>query len=365
MNLSELATFLGAELEGNGSIEVDRVDRIEHATSGAVSFIANPRYAKYLGNSQASAVIIARDLDISSLASRETPPALLRIADPYLAFLRVMARFNPPPDPLPPGVHPTAVVAQSARLGSGVRIGAHVVIGEQAVIGDDAVIGHNTVVCDRVVLDEKSIVYHNVTIREDCRIGKRVIVHSGTTIGADGFGFAPKQDGSYEKIPQLGIVVIEDDVEIGANCAVDRATMGETIIKRGTKLDNLIQVAHNVVLGEDIVIAAQSGISGSTKVGKGSMIGGQVGITGHLSIAERTRIGAQSGIHRSVTEPGQTLFGSPAMKQREAFRVQGALGQIPDLLETVRKLKQAITVLEERLDELRSETEPPSGNPRS
>lgn len=365
MNLSELATFLGAELEGNGTIEVDRVDRIEHATSGAVTFVANPRYAKFLGESQASAVIIARDLDTSSLASRETPPALLRTSDPYLSFLRVMARFNPPSDPLPPGIHPTAVVAETVRLGRGIRIGAHAVICEGAVIGDGTVIGHGTVIGDRVVVGENTVVYHNVTIREDCRLGNRVIIHSGTTIGADGFGFAPKPDGSYEKIPQLGIVEIEDDVEIGANCAIDRATMGETRIKRGVKLDNLIQVAHNVVLGEDIVIAAQAGISGSTKIGKGAMIGGQVGITGHLTIADRTRIGAQSGIHRSVSEPGQTLFGSPALKQREAFRVQGALVQLPDLLETVRKLKESIAALERRLDELRSETEPPSGDPRT
>jgi UDP-3-O-[3-hydroxymyristoyl] glucosamine N-acyltransferase len=204
-----------------------------------------------------------------------------------------------------------------------------------------------------VEVGSKSLLYPNVTVREECKIGSRVIIHSGTVIGSDGFGFSPKPDGSYEKIPQLGTVVIEDDVEIGANCTVDRATMGETRIKRGAKLDNLIQVAHNVVIGENTVIAAQAGISGSTKIGKGNMIGGQVGITGHLRIADNTKLGAQSGVHHSIHQPGKAYFGYPAYPQRQAFRIQGAVTQLPDVLNTVRELKRAVERLEKEIEQLR------------
>ncbi len=352
MTLNELAAILDAELEGSGDVEIHRVARIEDAGSGDITFLANPRYNPFLNSTGASAVIVSRELDTTRILTRPTPPVLLRTADPYLAFLRVVARFNPPGDPLRPGIHPTAVISSTARIGDGARIGAHAVIGDQASIGAETVVGHGCVVGDNVLIGEKSLVYHNVTIREGCRIGSRVIIHSGTTIGADGFGFAPKGDGSYEKIPQLGIVVIEDDVEVGANCAIDRATLGETRIRKGAKLDNLIQVAHNVVIGEHTVIAAQAGIAGSTKVGRESMIGGQAGITGHLSIADKTRIAAQSGIHRSIPEPGQTFFGSPALRQREAFRVQGAIVQLPDLLDSVRRLQKAVSALESRLEEL-------------
>jgi UDP-3-O-[3-hydroxymyristoyl] glucosamine N-acyltransferase len=352
--------MLGAELEGDGEVEIHRVARIEDAGSGELTFLANPRYHPFLISTQASAVIVARDVDASGVRSRSSPPALLKTDDPYLAFLRVMARFNPPSDPLPPGIHPTAVIETDSRIGEGVRIGAHAVISRRTVIGAGSVIGHGTVIGTDVVIGEQTLIYHNVTVREGTKIGARVIVHSGVTIGSDGFGFAPKADGSYEKIPQLGIVVLEDDVEIGANCTIDRATMGETRIRKGAKLDNLIQVAHNVVIGEDTVIAAQAGISGSTRIGKQSMIGGQVGITGHLSIAERTKIGAQSGLHRSVKETGQTLFGSPALPHREAFRVQGAITQLPELLETVRKLRQSVAALEERLSEIAGTMQKPN-----
>jgi UDP-3-O-[3-hydroxymyristoyl] glucosamine N-acyltransferase len=271
-----------------------------------------------------------------------------------------MARFHPPADPLPPGIHPSAVIDRDARIGEGARIGAHAVIGRGTVIGRDSVIGHGTVIGEDVLIGEGTLIYHNVTVREGTKIGSRVIVHSGSTIGADGFGFAPRPDGSYEKIPQLGIVVLEDDVEVGANCTIDRATMGETRVKSGAKLDNLIQVAHNVVIGENTVIAAQAGISGSTKIGRQSMIGGQVGITGHLSIADGTKIGAQSGVHRSVKETGQTLFGSPALPHREAFRVQGVITQLPELLNTVRNLRKSVTALEERLSELTASLRKPN-----
>ncbi|MDL1891386.1 UDP-3-O-(3-hydroxymyristoyl)glucosamine N-acyltransferase [Sphingobacteriales bacterium CHB3] len=345
MKLRDIALMLNAEINGNDDIDIRRVAKIEEAGEGDITFLANPKYQKYVETTQASAVIVAQELQ----AGAGTKPALVRVKDPYVSFLKVLQHFNPPHDLLPPGIHPTAVISKSATVGVDVRIGAHVVIGERVRVGDGAILSHNVVIGDDVRIGEKTTLYPNVTVYFGCVIGARVIIHSGTTIGSDGFGFAPKPDGTYEKIPQLGIVVIEDDVEIGANCAVDRATLGETRIKCGVKLDNLIQVAHNVVIGENTVSAAQAGISGSTKIGKNCMIGGQVGLTGHLTIADGTKIGAQSGVHRSVEKPNTTIFGSPAYTQREAFRIQGGITQIPDLLNTVRDLLKRVAQLEEML----------------
>jgi UDP-3-O-[3-hydroxymyristoyl] glucosamine N-acyltransferase len=345
MKLRDAAVLLNGEVEGNGELEIRRVAKIEEAREGDITFLANPKYQKFLETTRASAVIVAKDLQ----APVAPGVALVRVKDPYLSFLKILQQFHPPVDPLPPGIHPTAVIAKSAALGADVRIGAHVVIGERARIGRNTMLSHNVVLGDDVVVGDDSLLYPNVTVYAGCRIGARVIIHSGTTIGSDGFGFAPQPDGTYEKIPQLGIVVIEEDVEIGANCAVDRATLGETRIKRGVKLDNLIQVAHNVVIGENTVSAAQTGISGSTKIGKNCMLAGQVGLTGHLEIADGTKIGAQSGVHRSVHKPNTTIFGSPAYPQREAFRIQGAVAQLPDLLQTVRELQKRIERLETTL----------------
>ncbi len=357
MKLRDIVGLIGAEVDGAeappaaGEMEIRRVAKIEEAAEGDITFVANPRYIRYIETTHASAVIVSRSLR----AERSFHPRalLLRVDDPYLSFLKVLLAFNPPGDPLPPGIHPSAAVHPGATLGKDVRIGAHAVVSQGCRIGDGSMIGHGTVLGDNVEIGRASLLYANVTVREGCRIGSRVVIHPGTVIGSDGFGFAPRPDGTYEKIPQLGIVVIEDDVELGANCTVDRATMGETRIKRGVKLDNLIQVGHNVVIGESTVIAAQSGISGSTKVGRFNMIGGQVGFTGHLSIADNTKIGAQSGVHRSIEKPGTVVFGTPAMPQREAFRVQGALTQLPELLVTVRQLRQRVEELEKRLEHLR------------
>jgi UDP-3-O-[3-hydroxymyristoyl] glucosamine N-acyltransferase len=346
MKLRDVAEMLNAEIEGNADVDIRRVAKIEEAGDGDISFVANPKYQKYVETTRASAVIVARDFHIG--VSRTL--TLLRVNDPYVSFLKVLQHFNPPADPLPPGLHPTAVIAKSATLGANVRIGAHVVVGERATIGEGTMIAHNVVLGDDVKIGEQTLLYPNITVYQGCRIGARVIVHSGTVIGSDGFGFAPKPDGTYEKIPQLGIVVIEDDVEIGSNCSVDRATLGETRIKKGVKLDNLIQVAHNVVIGENTVSAAQAGISGSTKLGNNCMIGGQVGLTGHLDIAEGTKIGAQSGVHRSIEKPNTTIFGSPALPQREAFRIAGAMTHVPDALNTMRELQKRVEQLEVRLN---------------
>ncbi|HEX9657284.1 MAG TPA: UDP-3-O-(3-hydroxymyristoyl)glucosamine N-acyltransferase [Bacteroidota bacterium] len=343
MKLRDILVLLGAQCDGDENTEIQRVAKIEEAVTGDISFVANKKYVKFLSETKASAVIVGKNISRSSSINKNT--VLVHVDDPYVSFLKVLIAFHPPKDPLPPGIHPTAIIPSSASIGTEVRVGAHVVLGDGCVIGNDARLCHGVVLGDEVSVGTHTILYPNVTVREGCRLGEGVIIHSGTTIGSDGFGFAPKGDGTYEKIPQVGVVVIEDNVEIGANCAIDRATMGETRIKKGTKLDNLIQVAHNVVIGENTVIAAQAGISGSTTIGSGAMIGGQVGITGHLEISNNIKMGAQSGIHRSIRESGGTYFGSPALPHREAMKVHGALVQLPDLRATVRELETKVQSL--------------------
>ena len=348
MNLRDIAVLVQGELVGNGETEIIDVMKIEEAVEGTITFLANPRYQKFLESTHASAVIIPNSVDVVAIR-REKPLAFVKVSDPYLSFLRLLVHFHPPVPPLAPGIHPTAIISHSAVVGKDIAIGAYVVIGERCRIGDGSVILHGTVIGDDVHVGAQSLFYANVSVREGCRIGDRVIIHSGAVVGSDGFGFAPRPDGTYEKIPQMGIVVIEDDVEIGANCTLDRATMGETRIKRGAKLDNLIQVAHNVIVGENTVMAAQSGISGSTKIGKNSMIGGQVGFTGHLDIAERTFVGAQSGVAKSIPEPGKSYLGSPAKEKMTAARIESALRSLPETLRLIAELEKRIAVLEEEL----------------
>jgi UDP-3-O-[3-hydroxymyristoyl] glucosamine N-acyltransferase len=353
MTVRDIAAVLNAAVEGDAATAIGRAAKIEEAGPGDISFLANPKYRKYLGTTRASAVIIGRRVEVPE-RSDPSSPAYLRVDDPYTSFLKVLLLFHPPEDPLPSGIHSTAVLQSDVTLGADVRIGAYAVVGERTTIGDGSVIMHGTVIGRDVAIGARTLLYANVTVREGCRIGDRVIIHSGTVIGSDGFGFAPKPDGTYEKIPQLGIVTVGDDVEIGANCTVDRATMGETRIEKGAKLDNLIQVAHNVVIGENTVIAAQAGISGSTRIGKRNMIGGQVGFTGHLEIADDSKWGAQSGVHRSTTSPGGTYMGTPAVEFRLASRIMGGWSQLPDALATLRDLKSQLETLRREIEMLRS-----------
>lgn len=349
MKLSEICKIVGGETAGDGNTDIARLAKIEEAGRGDLTFLANPKYRKYLTSTGASAVLVSRDAHFDELDRRQDPLALVRVSDPYLAFLQLIDRFHPAAAPLPRGIHATAVIASTAKLGSNIALGAHVVIGERSVIGDNVSIYPCTVLADDVRLGHDSTLHANVAVREQCVIGDRVIVHSGTVIGSDGFGFAPKGDGTFEKIPQRGIVVVEDDVEIGANCTIDRATIGETRIEKGVKLDNLIQVAHNVVIGERTVIAAQSGISGSTKIGKECLIAGQVGFAGHLTIADRTTFGAQSGVAKSVTEQGKTYFGYPARELQQSLRMDAALKQLPELLVEMRNIERRLQELERQI----------------
>lgn len=349
MKVKDIASLLHGSIVGDAEIEIARVAKIEEAAAGDITFLANPKYEKYLGSTRASAVIVSRDLDEKKLNGKRRQIAFVKVEDPYLSFLQLLQTFQPPVDFTFTGVHPTAVIAPSAVLGKGVAIGAHVVIGERAKVGRDSKVSHGTVIGDDVILGSDVRIYPNVTIREQCSIGDRVIIHAGTVIGSDGFGFAPQNDGTYKKIPQVGIVVIEDDVEIGANCTIDRATLGETLIRRGVKLDNLVHVAHNVVIGENTAIAAQTGISGSTKIGKNVVIAGQVGIVGHIEIEDNVTILAQSGISKSLTKPGARYFGSPAKEHRKALRIEAALRQLPELLDEIKSLGEKLEALEKKL----------------
>jgi UDP-3-O-[3-hydroxymyristoyl] glucosamine N-acyltransferase len=346
MTVQEIATLFQGEIVGDPNVEIRRVAKIEDAAAGDITFFANPKYEKHIAATRASAILVPTGYDIArSPASRLV---FIKVPDPYVAFLQILKRITPMPDPFQKGIHATAVVPASAKVGSGASLGAHVVLGENVVVGANTNIGPGCVLGNDSSVGESSVIYPNVSVYHGCQIGNRVILHAGVVIGGDGFGFAPKSDGTYEKIPHLGIVVIEDDVEIGANCTIDRATMGQTRIGHGTKLDNLVHIAHNVVIGENTVIAAQSGISGSTKVGKNVVIAGQVGVIGHLEIRDRSVLLAQAGIGKS-TEPGKSYLGSPAKEHLRAMRIEAVVRSLPELAKDVEQLKRLLEELRDRL----------------
>jgi len=343
MLVQDIARLVNGEFVGDGEREIIRIGKIEEASEGDISFIANPKYAKYHDTTGASALIVSQDF-------KATRPdlAYIRVSDPYAAFLQVLRVFAPSTDRPAPGVHPTAVVGPDVSLGSDVSIGPHVVIGSGSTIGAGTVIFPNTVLGSGVEVGRDCCIYANVSIYRATRIGNNVMVHSGTVIGADGFGFVPRGDEGWDKVPQVGCVVIEDDVEIGANCTIDRATLGETRICRGVKLDNLIHIAHNVVIGRNTAIAAQAGISGSTRIGAANLIAGQVGIVGHIETADQVIIEAQSGVSKSIRKPGR-YFGHPVKEHAQALRQEGALRQLPDLLQEIRDMRNRIAQLEAAL----------------
>ncbi len=340
MKVSEIAQLIGAGVDGNADAEISGIAKIEEAKSGDITFLANPKYEKYVATTKASAVIVSEDF-----RTDRTDLVLLRARDPYVAFVFALKKMMLPPEQLPVGVHPSAHISPKAKVGKDVRIGAFASVLDNAKIGDRATVSHGAVIGEGAEVGEDALIYPNVTVYQGCKIGKRVTIHSGTVIGSDGFGFAQKRDGTYEKIPQLGIVSIEDDVEIGSNCSVDRATLGETKICRGVKIDNLVQIAHNVVIGENTVIAAQTGISGSTKIGKNCIIAGQVGFVGHLEIADNTTVAAQAGVSKSIKDPGKIYWGTPAKEMRESKRIEGALRMLPKIIEEFTALQQKVETL--------------------
>jgi UDP-3-O-[3-hydroxymyristoyl] glucosamine N-acyltransferase len=336
MKLRELAERLACRLEGDGEIEIVRVAGIDAAGPGDLTFVANPKYLGSLETTSASAVLLREDAPSPAIAVLRTP-------DPYLAFARAVGIFAPTWRP-EPGVHPMAAVARSAAIGSGVSIGAFVSIGEGSSIGDRTIIFPNVTIGPDTRVGVDCVVHSNVAIREGVTIGDRVILQNGVVVGADGYGFVRRGDGTHEKIPQVAGVVIEDDVELGANTTVDRPAVGETRIKAGTKIDNLVQIAHGVVVGRNVLMAAQVGIAGSTEIGDDVMFGGQVGVGGHLTIGRGVVAVGQSGITNSV-DAGSMVAGYPAIDAREWRRAAAVYRRLPEL-------KKRIEELEERLAEL-------------
>ncbi len=338
----QIATLLQGKLEGDPTVKVSDVAKIEEANSGSLSFIANPKYEEYLYTSKASIIIINESLEIE----RPVEATLIRVKDAYSGFALLLDKYGEMiSGGAKTGIEQPSYISTTATLGKDVYVGAFSYIGENAVIGDGVKIYPGCYIGNNVVLGDNTKIYAGVKIYDDCRLGKQVVIHSGTVVGGDGFGFAPLKDGSYKKMAQIGNVIIEDDVEVGANTTIDRATMGSTIIRKGVKLDNLIQIAHNVEIGEHTVIAAQTGISGSAKVGKHCVIGGQVGMVGHIQIADGTKINAQSGISKSVNTPYTVLNSTPAFDYKSSLKSQAIFRNLPELQQRLLKLEETVNEL--------------------
>jgi len=322
----QIADFLGGRVEGNEQAVVNTFAKIEEGKEGAISFLSNPKYTNYLYETKASVVLVNEDLKLE----HPVGATLIRVKNAYECVARLLQMYAAAL-PKKTGIHPLAFVAESATVGKDVYIGPFAVVGDNVTIGDG------------------TMIYPNVTIYDGCRIGSRVIIHAGAVIGADGFGFAPNAD-RYEKIPQLGIVVIEDDVEIGANTCIDRSTMGQTVIGKGVKLDNLIQVAHNCEIGANTVMSAQVGMAGSTKIGSWCMVGGQAGFAGHIHIADKTNIGAQSGLMRDTKGNGESLIGSPAIDPKDFFRAKSLYPKLPDMYKELAALRKEVDTLKAKIE---------------
>lgn len=342
LTLAEVAKLVGGTLSGGDPTSlVMGINTLADARADQLSFLTNPKYARYLKDCRAAAVLLNED----KADGLESPRPLILCEDAYLAFAQLVKHFAPPLPRPAGGVHPTAVVEDSAELGDGVSIGANAYLGSSVKLGSDVTIGVGCYIGEGTTLGADCYLHPNVTLREGCVIGERVIIHAGAVIGSDGFGYA--KDGAKQvKIPQIGIVEIGDDVEIGANCSIDRAALGVTKIGRGTKIDNLVQIAHNVVIGEDSVIISQVGISGSTELGDRVILAGQVGVTGHLKIGNDVLVLAQSGVSRSIPAK-EVWFGSPARPAMLAKRIEASQKLLPEKIREIRQLKKRIAKLEE------------------
>jgi UDP-3-O-[3-hydroxymyristoyl] glucosamine N-acyltransferase len=334
----QIAALIGGKIEGNSNEIISNFSKIEEAKKGDLAFLANPKYEEFLYTTKAGAVIVSETL----ILKQTVEATLIRVKDPYASFASLMQNYQQMVADKIVGIQEPVYIDKSAKIGENVFIGAFAYVGENAIIEDGAKIYPQVYIGKNVSIGKKSVLHPGVKIYHDCIIGNEVIIHAGTVIGSDGFGFAPQVDGSYKKVPQMGNVVIENNVEIGANTCIDRATMGSTTVCTGTKLDNLLQIAHNVEIGEDSVIAAQTGISGSTKIGKRAMIGGQVGIVGHITIAEGVKIGAQSGINGNVTEKNISLNGTPAFDHMSSLKSLSIFRKLPSLAKKVDELEAII-----------------------
>ncbi len=348
MKIHEIQAYLECyfdkvELVGSGDITIDGPAKIENATKGKVSFVANEKYVRFIGSTKASLLIVGEQTPTKQYSDRLS---FLKVKDPYTAFVFVLQKFSVPRVIAPKGIALSVVIGENVSLGENVSIGEYAVIGDHCVIGDNTVIGPHSTLMERVSIGQDCTLFPHVVCYDGTVLGDRVTIHSGTVVGADGFGFAPQPDGSYIKIPQMGIVEIHDDVEIGANNTIDRATMGSTVIEKGAKIDNLVQIAHNCRIGENTVIASQAGISGSVTIGSHCMIGGQAGFAGHLSLPDRTHVAAKTGVSKSTHIPGQTLRGIPAQPIRDQLRQEA-------LIRNLHKMKEKLEALEEEVREMK------------
>lgn len=341
MKLSEIAERLGGTLEGDGRLEIAAVAGLKEAGPGDLSFLANPKYAAQVATTKAAAVIVPSDWD------RPAKCALVRVQNSDQAFALAAEFFHEPVPAPAPGIHPTAVVAGSAKFGAGVSIGAFCTIEEGVVIGAGSVVSAHCHIGYKTTIGSGCLFYPMVSTREFTEIGNRVIIHNGSVVGSDGFGYAVQPDGSRTKIPQIGKVVIEDDVEIGANVTIDRARFGKTRIGKGTKIDNLVQIAHNVVIGEHSVMCGQSGVSGSTTIGSRVILAGQAGLAGHLEVGDGAIVGAQAGVMKDVP-PKDFVIGSPAMNHLQTKKMIANMVTLPKLKDKVRQLEAELAELRQK-----------------
>ncbi len=337
----QIALLVSGTIQGNPDTTVTSFGKIEEAVAGQLSFLANPKYEEYLYTTKASLVIVNESLQLQ----KNIPATLVRVKDAYSAFATLLTTYQNVKAQQRKGIETPSHIASTATLGTDVFVGAFAYIGEKVSIGNNSKIFPGAYIAENVSIGTNTTIHAGVKIYEDCVIGNDVIIHAGTVIGSDGFGFAPQPDGSYQKVPQIGNVIIEDQVEIGANTTIDRATMGSTIIKKGVKLDNLIQIAHNVEIGSQTVIAAQTGISGSTKLGQKVMIGGQAGIAGHLTIANGVKIAGGAGVTKNLDGEGKSYAGFPAEDAKQSLKAQVYTRQLPELEKRVKELEKLLAEL--------------------
>jgi UDP-3-O-[3-hydroxymyristoyl] glucosamine N-acyltransferase len=337
---TQIALMIGGTVEGDPDTAVASFGKIEEAQPGQLAFLANPKYEEYLYSTNASIVIVNNTLELKQPITL----TLIKVPDAYTSFAVLLDKYQQIQRQQLSGIQQPVYIDATAKIGENVFIGAFAYLGQNVMVADGVKIYPNAFLGNNVVIGANAVIHPGVKIYHDCVIGKNVVIHAGTVIGSDGFGFAPQADGTFKKIPQIGNVIIEDDVEIGANSTIDRATMGSTIIKAGAKLDNLLQIGHNAEVGHNTIIAAQSGISGSTKVGNNVMIGGQAGVVGHITIGDGAKINAQSGVSKSI-DPGKVVTGSPAYDYTAALRSQATSRKLPELEKRIKELENQIAAL--------------------
>lgn len=343
LSVKEIASFVDGEVIGDENKVILNVAKIEEAGSEDLTFLYHDKFEKYITYNSSFSVLVKKDF------SKSYPNVtLIKVNDPYIAFIEVIEKYFLPKIELPPIYQPDEREKFNFTFGKNFRRGENVFIGNGCCLGDNITIFPNSVLLENVEVGDDTIIYSNVTIRERCKIGKRNIIHPGVVIGSDGFGYYKNPDKSYRKIPQIGIVVLEDDVEIGANTAIDRASVGETRIKRGTKIDNLVQIAHSVVIGEDCAISGQTGFAGSTKLGNRVVTGGQVGFGGHLVVEDDVSVGAQSGTAKDLKK-GKMYFGTPAIEAKEAFKINALVHNLPEFRKQLIELQEKINQLSKKL----------------